>query len=85
MSGLYRVAWMCVATGIKGHGSYTTYEAAKTWLVYGNEKWGTDPWARRQAWRQVLNEEDDGMVIEHWLEPELLQKSEDNGKQSTAP
>jgi hypothetical protein len=85
MSSLYRVAWKCVATSIQSHGSWTSYEAAKDWMVYGNEKWGTNLWARRQAWRQVLDEEDDGMVIEHWLESQLLQQSEDNSKKGASP
>ena len=68
MSGLYRVAWRCVETGMEGHGDYTTYEEAKEWADHGNRKWGTDVWLRHQAWRLELDAEDDGLIIEHWLE-----------------
>jgi hypothetical protein len=68
MSTLYRVVWKCVETGIESHGDYVSMEAAKEWADYGNRKWGTDWWARRQEWRQVLNEEDDGLIIQHWVE-----------------
>jgi hypothetical protein len=68
MSGRYRVAWKCLVTNLIGHGSYTDYASAKEWADYGNRKWGSDPWARRQEWRQVLGEEDDGLIIQHWVE-----------------
>ena len=68
MSSLYRVVWKCVATGLEGSGDYVSLEAAKEWSEYGNRKWGSDLWARRQEWRKVLDEEDDGMVIQHWVE-----------------
>ena len=68
MSELYRVAWKCVSTGMEGHGEYTTYEEAKEWADHGNRKWGTDQWVRREAWRLELDGEDDGLIIEHWLE-----------------
>ena len=81
MSGCYRVAWKCLATSISGYGSYTDYASAKEWANYGNQKWGTDPWARRQAWRLELDGVDDGLIIEHWLEnAELLEKGKDNRK-----
>ena len=81
MSGLYRVAWKCVETGMEGHGDYTTYEEAKEWADYGNRKWGTDLWARHQAWRLELDAEDDGCIIEHWLEnAECSEKGKDNGE-----
>jgi hypothetical protein len=68
MSGCYRVAWKCLATNLVGRGTYTDYASAKEWADYGNRKWGTDWWARRQAWRLELDTEDDGCIIEHWLE-----------------
>jgi hypothetical protein len=68
MSSLYRVVWKCVATGLEGYGEYVSLEAAKEWSEYGNRKWGTDPWARHQEWRQVPDEEDDGLIIQHWVE-----------------
>ena len=86
MSGCYRVAWKCLATNLVGRGSYTDYASAKEWADYGNQKWGTNWWARRQAWRLELDSEDDGLIIEHWLEnAKPLEKGKDNCKESTAP
>jgi len=86
MTGLVRVAWKCVETGLTGHGEYTDYAEAKEWADYGNQKWGTDPWARYQAWRLELDSVDDGLIIEHWLEHiEPLEKGKDNGKEGAAP
>jgi len=68
MSGRYRVAWKCLASSMTGYGSYTDYATAKETVDYGNQKWGTDWWARRQAWRLELDGKDDGLIIEHWLE-----------------
>ena len=68
MSTLYRVVWKCVETGLESHGDYVSMEVANTWAAYGNRKWGTDPWLRRQEWRKMFDEEDDGMIIQHWVE-----------------
>jgi hypothetical protein len=68
MAGLFRVAWKCVVTSVMGHGEYVDYASAKEWADHGNQKWGSDPWARRSAWRLELNAEDDGSVILHWVE-----------------
>ena len=81
MSGLYRVAWRCVETGMEGHGEYVSYGEAKEWADYGNQKWGTDLWLRHQAWRLELDAEDDGLIIEHWLEhAKPLEKGKDDRK-----
>ena len=67
MSSLYRVVWKCVETGAEGYGDYVSLELADTWVAHGNRKWGTDPLIRREEWR-LAGEEDDGMVIQHWVE-----------------
>ena len=69
MSGLYRVAWRIVETGFEGCGNYMTYDLANAWVKYGNEFFSRDKWIRRQARSMSFNGgEDDGIVIEHWLE-----------------
>ena len=81
MSGLYRVAWKCVETGMEGHGEYVSYEEAKEWADHGNLKWGTNLWLRRQIWERELDGEDDGCIIEHWLEhAKPLEKGKDDRK-----
>jgi hypothetical protein len=71
MSGnqLYRVAWKIVETGFEGHGDLLTYDLAKSWVNYGNAMYGRDRRLRQERRREMMRlEEDDGLVIEHWIE-----------------
>ena len=88
MSGLYRVAWRDVTTGFEGHGDLLTYDLAKSWVNYGNEKYGRN-WILRRERRmgQMRMEEDDGQIIEHWLESDTkaFQNAKYDCKEDPAP
>ena len=88
MSGnqMYRVAWKIVETGFEGHGDYLTYDLAQSWVRYGNEMYGRN-WRLRQERRMAIMrmEEDDGQVIDHWLESEAFENTKGDCKEDPAP
>jgi hypothetical protein len=86
MSGLYRVAWRDVTTGFEGHGDLLTYDLAKSWVNYGNEKYGRN-WILRRERHQMGMEKDYGMIIEHWLESDTkpFENTKYDCKESTTP
>ena len=86
MSGLYRVAWRVVETGFEGHGDYLTYDLAQSWVRCGNEMYGRN-WRLRLERRMAIMriEEDDGQVIDHWLESKPFENTKYDCKESTTP
>ena len=87
MSGrLARVAWKIVETGFQGHGDYLTYDLAQAWVKYGNEMYGRN-WHLRTEARGGRREEDNGQVIEHWLElhTESANYAKHDSEESSAP
>jgi hypothetical protein len=88
MSGLYRVAWRDVTTGFEGHGNLLTYDLAKSWVNYGNEKYGRNWILRRERRMAIMRmEEDDGQIIEHWLESDTkaFENTKGDCKEDPAP
>jgi len=88
MSGLYRVAWKIVETGFEGHGDYLTYDLAQSCVKYGNEMYGRN-WRLRLERRMAIMrmEEDDGLVIDHWLESDTkaFENTKGDCKEDPAP
>jgi hypothetical protein len=88
MSRLYRVAWRNLTTGFEGRGDLLTYDLAQSWVSYGNEMYGRN-WRLRLERRMAIMrmEEDDGQVIDHWLESDAktFENTEGDRKESTAP
>jgi hypothetical protein len=82
---LYRVAWKVVETGFQGCGENMTYDLAQSWIKYGNEMYGRNWRLRRE--RRMAREEDDGLVIHHWLQlnTKPFENTEGDCKQDPTP
>ncbi len=37
---MYRIAWQCKLTGLRGHGAFMNYDLAVAWLSQETANWG---------------------------------------------